>query len=156
MHREIRARVAADGPALARIYRQAIQGLGPSRYTSAQVSAWAGFAADPEAFAAWLDGATTLVAVDADDRPLGFAGLEPGGRVASLFVVPAAARRGIGQALLRRLLAEAGGRGLRQLTAEASAFSRPLFERFGFELVGVERVALRGVAFERYAMRRVD
>jgi len=149
----IRAAAPGDLMALARIYRTAIGHLGPHAYTPQQVCAWAAFADDRDAFRAWLDGAETAVAVDAQGWPLGFAGLEAPARIASLFVAPGAMRRGIGSALLAQHLAALAARGVREVTADASEFSLTVFRRFGFRVLAIERCTLRGVDFSRYAMR---
>ena len=65
--------------------------------------------------------------------PVGIGGLEKKGRISSLFVSPGCMRRGIGSALLTRLLEEAESRNMGQLRTEASEFSKALFEKFGFE-----------------------
>jgi hypothetical protein len=44
--------------------------------------------------------------------------------------------------------------GLNQLTTEASQFSRPLLEHFGWRLVAPETIAIGGVEFERYRMAK--
>jgi putative acetyltransferase len=62
-------------------------------------------------------------------------------------------RKGVASQLLRRLLKEAQAKGLRSLHAEASAFSRPLFEKFGFSVVEEERINLKGCGFDRYVVR---
>jgi putative acetyltransferase len=116
------------------------------------VEAWACFSDDSVAFNAWLDSATTFVAVSEANACLGFGGLQQDGRVASLFVSPDVMRTGIGSALLERLIQEAGRLGYRVLTTAASELSRPLFERHGFGLSGVEHTEFKGVAFSRYLM----
>ncbi|MEL6704850.1 MAG: hypothetical protein AAFP15_11265, partial [Bacteroidota bacterium] len=52
---------AADLPALATLYRDAVLAAGPLAYAPAQVAAWAAFADEP-AFEAFLLGPETLVA----------------------------------------------------------------------------------------------
>ena len=92
----IRAAAPGDLPALVCIYRTAIEHVGPRGYSRAQVAAWAAFADERDAFCAWIDGADTVVAVGAHGWPLGFAGLAPPARIASLFVAPVAMRRARG------------------------------------------------------------
>jgi hypothetical protein len=43
---------------------------------------------------------------------------------------------------------------VRQFHAEASEFSRPLFEKFGFSVVETEVVNRSGVRFERFRVER--
>ena len=52
--------------------------------------------------------------------------------IARLFVAPTAFRRGVGTALVRHALAQAGGRRVRVGTATANAPALALYERLGF------------------------
>ena len=128
--------------------------LGRQAYTEAQVAAWAGFADDTRGFSAWLDASEVRVAVGPDDVPLGFVGFTLPDRVCALFVAPAAMRRGLASRLLEYALRQLEAAGARTVRTEASEFSRPLFERFGFEVLDIERTRLAGVDFTRYAMQR--
>jgi putative acetyltransferase len=148
----IRRTLPDDLTVIEAIYRDSIRHLGPSVYSPAQVAAWARFADDAVAFRAWIATATTFVAVGAGG-PIGFGGLQSGGRIASLFVAPAAMRQGVASRLLEHLLAEARSRGFHDVTAHASEFSRSLFVRYGFSVAVVEHTVVSGVEFSRYAMR---
>lgn len=141
---------SSDLPALAQVYDSAIRHIGPSHYSADQVDAWAGYADDAMIFREWIESAETLVATDTEDRCIGFGGLTGGDHVASLFVAPDHQRQGVASALLSQLMAMADPG---PLSAKASEFSRPLFERFGFVVTAVEHTRLKGVAFTRYAMR---
>lgn len=153
---EIRSARSADVPVLADIYRAAILELGDSHYTPKQVSAWASFPDDLEAFEEWIAHATTLVAVDSAGVCLGFGGLEAPARISSLFTSPGSMRSGIASAILDRLIATADSGGIRELTTQASEYSKPLFERFGFTVDHLEHSNFKGVAFTRYVMRRMQ
>lgn len=152
MNRFIRAHTDQDLPGLARVYRDAIRGVGAEYYSPDQVAAWSSFADDTEDFRQWIEGAATFVAIQDSISPAGFAGLDPAGRIAALFVAPEVMRQGVGAALLERVLNEARARSLTRLTAEASEFSRPLFQKFGFKQRHKEDTCFKGVAFERYVM----
>ena len=100
-------------------------------YPAAVRRAWA---PDDIDAAAWQDRQSrhwTQVAVDADDRPLGFvelAGAAPTGHIDMLFVAPAAQGRGIAGALLAAAEAAARAHGVTRLTTEASHAARPVFQ----------------------------
>jgi putative acetyltransferase len=149
----IRPYRASDLAALAAIYALAIRHLGPSAYTDDQIRAWAGFARQHDAFRAWIEEAETLVAENASGRVVAFAGLVGATHVSALFVAPEHQRRGIGSTLLTRLMDRAWARRAGALSAHASEFSRPLFERHGFVVSHVEHTEVDGIAFTRYAMR---
>jgi ribosomal protein S18 acetylase RimI-like enzyme len=66
--------------------------------------------------------------------------------IARLMVEPGAMRRGVGTALVRRVLALAGERAVRVGTAAANAPALALYERLGFRRVG-ERSVGPGLAY---------
>jgi putative acetyltransferase len=140
----------SDVPDLARIYAASIRELGPEYYSPEGIEAWAA-SAEETRFRDFVLGPHTLVAEDASG-PVGFAGMEKTGRIASLFVRPDRARQGVGSQLLEALLRrpEAPTR----LWTQASELSRPLFEKFGFTLVETEVVERRGAELVRYVMER--
>lgn len=146
----LRVATEADFPALAALYAASVRAVGPSHYSEVQVRTWASFAEGP-AIRRWLREADLLVAED-ETGPVGFAGLADDGHVTALYVRPDRMRRGVGGHLLGAVMARAAARGLSPLYTEASAFSRPVFERFGFETVDIETVERSGVRFERYRM----
>ena len=150
-----RLATADDLPALAELYAYTVRKMGPALYTEDQVRVWSASPADAERFRRFVLNAHTLVAMVEDSAyPVGFAGLEPHGRIASLYVHADYCRRGIGSNLLAALLEKAQADGLTHLRTEASKFSRPVFERFGFKLDEVERGMHNGVPFMRFLMSR--
>ena len=148
----MREAIPDDVPTLAALYAAAVRAAGPARYTPAQIEAWAGFADEP-AFRRFVLGPHTFVVED-DAGLAGFAGVERSGRIASLYVHPDRFGRGVASLLMNALLAYAESEGLSPLWSEASAFSLPVFERFGFRLREVERVERRGAEFERFIVER--
>jgi putative acetyltransferase len=143
----------ADLPSVATIYTSSIRQLGAEYYSGDQVAAWSSFPEDTAGFERWITEATTFVAVNSHDECIGFGGIEHHGRIASLFVAPAFVRKGVGSGLLMRLLEEARAQKIVVVTAHASEFSRPLFEKFGFGVEEIEHIEFKGVEFSRYAMR---
>ena len=142
-----------DLPALARLYEAAVRVQGPAVFDAEQVDVWAATARDEERFRAFVLEAWTLVAEE-DAEVVGFGGLREDGCVASLYVHPEQAWRGIGSLLLEALLARAEEVGLRRLTVAASPFSRPLLERYGFRVLHEEVVERHGVRIPRWRMER--
>ena len=149
----LRPATAADVPALAALYAETARALGAWCYTPGQVAAWASFGADTPAFRAYVLGADTWVAVDAEGRALGFSGIDAAGEVHSLYVRHDQVRRGLGSRLLALGLARAADRGIERFAAWATPFSRPVFERAGFTLVQRVVADYQGVVFERLRMR---
>lgn len=93
------------------------------------------------------------VAVDADDRPVGFAlarELVSGVHLEELDVDPEHGRRGLGRALVSRVCRAARRRGLGQVTLTTYAdvpWNAPYYERLGFRVLAQGEIpeALRGV-----------
>ena len=148
----IRKYEVSDLLSLAHIYKSSIFQMGSHYYSEKQITAWSGFADDIKSFELWISNAATYVAENGNREILGFGGLEKSGRISSLFVAPKATRKGVGKALLSRLLSIIKFRGIVKATTEASELSKPLFEKFGFTVSNVEVTSFRGAAFTRYAM----
>jgi len=134
------------------IYAAAVNALAQGHYSGRQIAVWAGYAEAP-AFVDCILKPLTILATIAQ-QPIGFCGIEPTGYVASLYVHPDHARRGIGITLLRAALERCATPTRGYWFAEASLLSRPVFERLGFGQVGLEQTDRRGIGFERFQMLR--
>ena len=80
----------------------------------------------------------TLIAFDGD-TPVGMANikLEPGeAEIFGMWVAPEARHRGVGEQLLRALLARAGDRQVNICVADGARAARRLYERVGFKPTG--------------------
>ena len=142
--------VPADEILLREIYADAIESQASQLYSDQQVKSWAALA--------WLPGVLDQTLkqgsgwISGEDAA--FAMRYPQDRLALLYCRGRAARQGHGKALLKRLEADAIADGVRSLRTEASQFSRPLFERYGWSLVAPETITIAGVPFERYRMHK--
>ncbi|NUB06786.1 acetyltransferase [Azospirillum sp. Vi22] len=81
----------------------------------------------------YLPAAALMVAVDGDDRPVGFLGMT-GSKIDTLFVDPVWHGRGIGRALVAR--AREGGPDLTVDVNEQNSAARAFYRRLGFREVG--------------------
>lgn len=147
----LRDATPADLPALAAIFEDAVRTAGPARYTPEQVEAWA---ARSGMVAAHVGRAARTIVAEVEGVPAGFVTLEPGGRIGMLYVRGDGQRRGLGGRLLAAAIDAADAAGLTRLRAEASAFSRPVFERAGFVVEGTRTVERGGVRFTQHLMAR--
>ncbi|MDF0732213.1 GNAT family N-acetyltransferase [Pseudomonas entomophila] len=134
----IRPTLSIDIPLLPAVERSAAQA-----FLQRPELAWLadGEVLDETAHLAFLDHAGSWVAVDDDERPLGFLCAAPAGsalHIHELSVRQGAQGQGIGRALLDEALRCARQRGLRQLTLTTFAqvpWNAPFYERYGFENV---------------------
>lgn len=144
-----------DLEAVAGIYHDAIALVQPALYSPEQTRAWSSFVEDRPAFREWIESSLILVAMDESGAPVGFGGILESRHISAIFTAPAHHRKGIATRILDALIRVAKENNTEELTTAASAYSRPLFEQFGFTLSEVETKIFRGVSFERYAMRRM-
>lgn len=147
---KIRPACAADLPLLRAIYSDAVETAGPARYTEGQVRAWSAFA-EEEAFIGFILDVHTYVA-EVGTGILGFCGIAEDGHVASIYLRGDRIGQGIGAELLGGVLQRHPAPLSGRYHVEASAFSLPLFERFGFRLVGTEQIKRGGEVFDRFLM----
>ena len=141
-----------DLPALRRIYAAAVTSIGPADYTAKQVAVWRAFADAPE-FSEFVLAVDSYVAEVGSDT-VGFCGVSKAGHVASLYVDPVHTSRGIATQLLEWVLARHPAPTSGRYFAEASRFSRRVFERCGFREFGRDRIVRGGVEFERILLER--
>jgi predicted GNAT family N-acyltransferase len=82
------------------------------------------------------DQALHLLALDARQRPIGVARLLPSGQIGRMAVLKPWRRRGVGSALLQRLLSEATKAAFPELFLHAQLTALPFYTRLGFRPVG--------------------
>jgi putative acetyltransferase len=157
MHRErigliLRYADAADLAALRVVYARAVDELAAKHYSVDQRRVWASFAWS-NGFVPFVRDVDTLVAAR-EGRIEGFCGIGADGHVASLYVIGAAAGRGLGTRLLGQALRDHPAPASGRYFAETNLLSRPLFLKLGFTQIGTERVIREGVAFQRFRVER--
>ncbi|MCX9157186.1 GNAT family N-acetyltransferase [Niveibacterium sp. 24ML] len=144
------AAVPSDTPALAEVYRAAVQAAGRAAYSAPHVAAWAAYADAPAFAAEVLAGECVLIEVQG--RIAAFAQLSPNDHVRLLYTHPDFMRRGFAARLLAHLEQTASEAGQTRLDTDASPVSRPLFERAGWSLLAVQTSLHQGLSFERFRM----
>ncbi len=85
----------------------------------------------------WDVPSTHAVARDATGHVVGTARLLPDGQLGRMAVLAPARGRGIGTALLHRLIAAAHAQNMKQLELSAQMQAMPFYERAGFVAIGV-------------------
>jgi putative acetyltransferase len=150
----IRPYRAPDLDAVIALFQAAVRESAARDYTPAEITAWA--EVDRARWAVRrLDRPTWLALLDG--MPAGFADLKPGGHLDMMYVHPAQQGRGVATALLACVEAAARDQGLAGIVTEASLTARPFFERRGFQVLGMQRVPLRGQVLVNVRMeKRLD
>ena len=128
----LRPYLPADAPLLAILMQASIEELAVDDYTESQRDAWAAGAEAPD-FAKVLAGDLTLVALDEDGEPVGFASLRENRAVLRVHVHPDLIGQGIGRTLLEALAKLARARGAEALVADATDNAKGFFAKLGYQ-----------------------
>lgn len=155
----IRPFCETDAEDLAALTLAAINDVGSARYSASQVVAWAARHPGPERFLERCrNGASIIVAADADDKAIAYALLDhveaASGHLDMLYCHPDHTRRGLADELLAQAEMQARTQSLSRLFTEASELARPAFERAGYTVLHRRDFEIEGVAIHNYAMEK--
>ncbi|MBP8814386.1 MAG: GNAT family N-acetyltransferase [Laribacter sp.] len=142
-------------PACLALACASVAGLTGRQYDARQRAAWV--TALQQSAPDWpvrLSAGSGWLALDSAGQPAGFA-WRVAREVDMLYVAPAAARRGIGRALLARLTDDMAGQ-LGPWHAAVSDMALPLFEQAGWQCCEREVVVRDGVEIPRSWMKHVS
>lgn len=122
-------------------------------YSLAERRAWGGDTID---LPRWKDRLITLTGFIAEvgGEPVGFITVDQMGYIDLAFVLPSAAGKGIGSAILGRAEHLAMTQGATCLTTAASLAARPFFQKHGWVALKEEQVERGGVTLKRYQMQK--
>jgi len=142
-----------DEAALAAVLGSAVHDLAKADYTPEQLAAWAPMVFDE---ARWGERIRTLrpFVAEIEGAPVGYADLQASGYIDHFFVTGAYARRGIGSALMARIVREARERGIAEFFSNVRLTAERFFARHGFVVETRQVVVSRGVELANARMRR--
>ncbi|WP_242356615.1 GNAT family N-acetyltransferase [Anaeromyxobacter sp. SG64] len=140
----LRAASLDDATAVARVMRSAVRGRGAAAYSDAELRAWASL---PALYHRWAmaAGGERYVVAERDGLVVGYAARR-GTELTAVFVLPRAAGRGLGSALVQHAARAARRAGATRLRVLAALGAVPFYERLGFARRGDLRVPLPGGA----------
>lgn len=144
----------SDANALAALFHASVRKAGIRDYSAEQVAAWSPSKPDPDRYLRQAEGRTFLVAVDDDNRPIGYGDLEPDGHIDHLYCRPDVVGTGVGSAIYAAIEAAARLAGIALLFVDASEGARRLFERRGFGVDARHDCTINGVAIHNYRMSK--
>jgi putative acetyltransferase len=149
----LRRGTPGDAAAVAAVMRASIRGLARGSYRPRQLARWSSLPPLYHAWAMTVGGETYLLAERAG-RLVGYAALRAG-EVTAVFVLPSAARDGVGRLLLARVERTARRRGVRALKALAATGAVGFYARCGYHPAGAAKVPLPGgAALEAVVVRK--
>ena len=152
MDLDIRVATEDDYRAAAALYRDTVYAVNSRDYAPAQIEAWARSATDLASWMARRPGRTCYAAFDGDQL-VGFAELEDGPAIDCFYCHHQYQGKGVGRALMTRLLSEARQRGDTFLDVTSCITARPFFERYGFVVTRDYLTQHNGQSFQVYDMR---
>lgn len=134
------------------LFHDSVHRLAAAHYTAEQLEAWAPADFDVQGWCARIRGNRPFVVEDETGALLGYADLQADGHIDQFFVASAAARRGVGQALLAFLERRARCLGIARLTADVSLCAEAFFLHNGFRVVQRQQPIVRGIALANARM----
>jgi putative acetyltransferase len=142
------------------IHGRSVRGLAAAHYPADVIAAWAGPAPVTEnavrGFLMNRDNEIRLLA-ELDGQPVGLGALVVHNtELRACYVVPEAARRGVGSALVQQMERVARDRGLTHLELHASVNAEPFYAALGYEAIERgEHVLRSGLRMAAVKMRKV-
>lgn len=155
MDRNLRIRplAADDYKAAGRIFFCAVHEGTISAYSYEQRLAWGGETIDLQRWKTAIETTSGFMAED-DGEPAGFITIDTTGYIDLMFVLPSAAGKGTGRALLHSAEKWAKANGVPRLSTKASIVARPFFEKDGWLVLEEEHASRHGVLLTRYKMQK--
>lgn len=149
----LRPFLLSDTERLQDLFAQSIEELTQEEYQEDERLAWMSRAADAEAFAERLEGATTIL-VEVGGEILGFGSLKDDKEIDMLYVHPYHAREGVGSALLTALETLATARGAHNLSVDASDTAVEFFAGRGYKPTARNSVPVDGLWLTNTTMQK--
>ena len=149
----IRQYQQGDELALREIFFNTIRNVNIKDYSASQVQAWAPDIYDKSVWCERVNSINPFVAVLGDEI-VGYADVQNDGYIDHFFCHWKHQGKGIGTALMQKLLEAGHKKCVVRFYSHASITAKPFFEYFGFQVVRVQQVEVRGQALTNYLMEK--
>ncbi|MEO1552556.1 MAG: GNAT family N-acetyltransferase [Pseudomonadota bacterium] len=149
---QLRTAIEADYDTLGDVMFDAIHNR-PSKYTEAQLLAWAPAPKRGPDWHARL-GRQSVIVAERDGETLGFISIELGGYIDFVYIRPRAQGHGLFRRLFVAILNVAYSHGETVLSTDASLMAQPAFAAMGFRVDYHERVVVDGQSLPRARMTK--
>jgi len=151
---QIRKYISSDAPELWKLKHETIHTVNCKDYSEEQVTAWSSCGDVPAPWQKRADDMNPFVAMK-DGVVVGFADLQSDGYVDHFFCHKAYQRKGIGRALMVRLIEESRVNNLPLMYSNVSITARSFFEHFGFQVKEALKVNINGVILQNFRMEKI-
>lgn len=149
-----RSATTADIPELKELFRNTVQTVNARDYTAEEVADWASCADRPEHWEELLASLHFIIAIDVEDRIVGFTSIRNDGYLHSMFIHKDHQGEGIATALLQRIETYAREHGIHDIISEVSITARPFFEHRGYTVEREQRAQANRLQLTNYVMRK--
>jgi putative acetyltransferase len=143
-----------DADTLLALFLDTVRHVNSKDYSPAQIAAWASDEIDLNDWRTLLNHNQPFVAV-MDGCIVGYADLQADGLIDHFYCHALYQGKGIGTALMHRIMDEARLLSLDSVHANVSITAKPFFASVEFDVVDEQRVEKRGEFFTNYLMRRI-
>lgn len=122
-------------------------------YSELQVKAWAPDDYDQSEWCKRISAIDPFVAV-LDNEIVGYADVQDDGYIDHFFCHWNHQGKGVGKALMQKLIATAQQQGNARIYSHASITAKPFFEHFHFQMIKLQQVNIRGQVLTNYIMEK--
>ena len=151
---KLRPRIGQDIGEMRELFIATVLQVNVRDYTQEEAADWASCGDSPEHWAGLLARNSFIGAFDSQDVLVGFASMNAGGHLHSLFVHKDWQGKGVATALLSEVEGMAREYGVRTVHTEASITARPFFEKRGYRVVKEQRVKANRLYMTNYMMEK--
>ncbi|ENM5760158.1 N-acetyltransferase family protein [Vibrio mimicus] len=142
-----------DAEALWNIHFYTIRNINIRDYSQAQVEAWAPERLDLSVWEKWMKGLSPFVA-EIDGVIVGYTDLQASGFIDHFFCHNEYQGKGVGKALMNHVFKVGNSRGIKRYFSDVSITARPFYEHFGFKVVQVQEMEVRGQKLRNFVMEK--